>query len=158
MKQWGKEKRVIFFNFRQPPNALPIHSSVRERTWPEAHCHVCDCRAFSTMTCWESTTFSARRICYSFLPRTALWCSKATQTSKLALYGPRKRLNEVRTAFQFAKAAYFLNVLPMVTNRRQNLAGMFRTSFALPWRSWQVPWQIAFCIFPVNARYPENSV
>ena len=45
----GKEKRVIFFNFRQPPNTLHIHSSDRERTWPEAHCHVCDCRAFSTM-------------------------------------------------------------------------------------------------------------
>ena len=45
----GKEKRVIFFNFRQPPNTLYIHSSDRERTWPEAHCHVCDCRAFSTM-------------------------------------------------------------------------------------------------------------
>ena len=46
----GKEKRVIFFNFRQPPNTLHIHSSDRERTWPEAHCHVCDCRAFSTMS------------------------------------------------------------------------------------------------------------
>ena len=45
----GKEKRVIFFNFRQPPNTLHIHSSDRERTWPEAHCHVCDYRAFSTM-------------------------------------------------------------------------------------------------------------
>ena len=45
----GKEKRVIFLNFRQPPNTLHIHSSDRERTWPEAHCHVCDCRAFSTM-------------------------------------------------------------------------------------------------------------
>ena len=45
----GKEKRVIFFNFRQPPNTLHIHSSNRERTWPEAHCHVYDCRAFSTM-------------------------------------------------------------------------------------------------------------
>ena len=51
----GKEKRVIFFNFRQPPNTLHIHSSDRERTWPEAHCHVCDCRAFSTMTSWSST-------------------------------------------------------------------------------------------------------
>ena len=49
----GKEKRVIFFNFRQPPNTLHIHSSDRERTWPEAHCHVCDCRAFSTMTLTE---------------------------------------------------------------------------------------------------------
>ena len=45
----GKEKRVIFFNFRQPPNTLHIHSSDQERTWPEAHCHVCDCRAFLTM-------------------------------------------------------------------------------------------------------------
>ena len=45
----GKEKRVIFLNFRQPPNTLHIHSSDRERTWPEAHCHVCDCQAFSTM-------------------------------------------------------------------------------------------------------------
>ena len=41
---------MIFLNFRQPPNTLHIHSSDRERTWPEAHCHVCDCRAFSTMT------------------------------------------------------------------------------------------------------------
>ena len=40
---------MIFFNFRQPPNTLHIHSSDRERTWPEANCHVCDCRAFSTM-------------------------------------------------------------------------------------------------------------
>ena len=46
-KQWKRE--VIFFNFRQPPNTFHIHSSDRERTWPEAHCHVCDCRAFSTM-------------------------------------------------------------------------------------------------------------
>ena len=47
----GKEKRAIFCNFRQPPSTLHIHSSDRERTWPEAHCHVCDCRAFSTMIC-----------------------------------------------------------------------------------------------------------
>ena len=45
----GKEKRVIFFNFRQPPNTLHIHSFDQERTWPEAHCHVCDFRALSTM-------------------------------------------------------------------------------------------------------------
>ena len=45
----GKEKRAIFCNFRQPPSTLHIHSSDRERTWPEAHCHLCDCRAFSTM-------------------------------------------------------------------------------------------------------------
>ena len=45
----GKEKRVIFLNFHQPPNTLHIHSSDRERTWLETHCHVCDCRAFSTM-------------------------------------------------------------------------------------------------------------
>ena len=46
----GKEKRVIFLNFRQPPNTLHIHSSDRERTWPEAHCNVCNCRTFSTMS------------------------------------------------------------------------------------------------------------
>ena len=46
------EKRsewFFFFNFRGPPNTLHIHSSDRERTWPEAHCHVRDFRAFSTM-------------------------------------------------------------------------------------------------------------
>ena len=46
-----KRSEWFFFNFRQPPNTLHIHSSDRERTWPEAHCHVCDCRAFSTMAC-----------------------------------------------------------------------------------------------------------
>ena len=45
----GKEKREIFCNFRQPPSTLHIHSSDRERMWPEAHCHVRDFRAFSTM-------------------------------------------------------------------------------------------------------------
>ena len=44
-----KRSEWFFFNFRQPPNTLHIHSSDRERTWPEAHCHICDCRAFSTM-------------------------------------------------------------------------------------------------------------
>ena len=59
----GKEKRVIFFNFRQPPNTLHIHSSDRERTWPEAHCHVCDCRAFSTMLlCSNRSTFSTQHV------------------------------------------------------------------------------------------------
>ena len=37
---------MIFSTFRQPLNTLHIHSSDRERTWPEAHCHVCVCRAF----------------------------------------------------------------------------------------------------------------
>ena len=44
----GKEKRVIFLNFRQLPNTLHIHSSDRERMWPEAHCHVRDFWAFLT--------------------------------------------------------------------------------------------------------------
>ena len=45
----GKEKLLIFVHFRQPPKTLHIHSTDRERTWPEAHCQVCDSRAFSTM-------------------------------------------------------------------------------------------------------------
>ena len=56
----GKEKRVIFLNFRQPPNTLHIYSSDRERTWPEAHCHVCDCRAFSTMKENDDGIFSTK--------------------------------------------------------------------------------------------------
>ena len=64
----GKEKRVIFFNFRQPPNTLHIHSSDRERTWPEAHCHVCDCRAFSTMLIVTTMTHK-----HTYTPDNRLW-------------------------------------------------------------------------------------
>ena len=48
-KQWKREAND-FFNFRQPPNTLHIHSSDRERMWLEAHCHVRDFREFLTMT------------------------------------------------------------------------------------------------------------
>ena len=44
-KQWKREASD-FFNFRQPPNTLHIHSSDREQMWPEAHCHV---REFQTL-------------------------------------------------------------------------------------------------------------
>ena len=44
----GKEKRVIFFNFHKPPTTLHILSSDWERMWAKAHCHVPDFRAFLT--------------------------------------------------------------------------------------------------------------
>ena len=50
----GKEKRAIFCNFHQPPSTLHIHSSDRERMWPEAHCHVRDFRAILTMLYFPS--------------------------------------------------------------------------------------------------------
>ena len=39
-KQWKREASDFFFNFRQPPNILHIHSSDRERMRPEGHCHM----------------------------------------------------------------------------------------------------------------------
>ena len=56
----GKEKREIFFNFRGPPITLHIHSSDRERMWPEAHCHVRDFRAIWTMANEEKEQAHAR--------------------------------------------------------------------------------------------------
>ena len=53
----GKEKRANFCNFRLPPSTLHIHSSDRERMWPEAHCHVRDFRAILTMTLQNSLTY-----------------------------------------------------------------------------------------------------
>ena len=45
----GKRSERFFFNFRQPPSTLHIHSSDRERMWPEAHCHARDFRPILTM-------------------------------------------------------------------------------------------------------------
>ena len=55
-KQWKREASD-FLNFHQPPNTLHIHSSDRERMWPEAHCHVRDFRSFSTMELLKDREF-----------------------------------------------------------------------------------------------------
>ena len=124
----GKEKRAIFCNFRQPPNTLHIHSSDRERTWPEAHCHVCDCREFSTM-CSDSLRF----ICVCFLDEKKDKRPTSSQPKSPPVVAPKGGLN-LRSKLQFLKKSnrHSQNIATESEKKPEMVSPCSPTSAALP--------------------------